>query len=61
VLCDHNVDSSNLSSQIALVLINSDGYVVLVDFGFAKVVHDKTYTTCGSPEYMAPEICKLSY
>jgi serine/threonine protein kinase len=38
------------------ILINAAGYVVLVDFGFAKVVLDKTYTTCGSPEYMAPEI-----
>jgi serine/threonine protein kinase len=38
------------------ILINRSGYVVLVDFGFAKVVLDKTFTTCGSPEYMAPEI-----
>ena len=26
------------------LLIDSDGYLKLVDFGFAKVVHDKTYT-----------------
>jgi len=38
------------------VLINAAGYVVLIDFGFAKVVLDKTFTMCGSPEYMAPEI-----
>ena len=38
------------------ILINANGYVVLADFGFAKVVLDKTYTTCGSPEYMAPEM-----
>ena len=38
------------------ILINAAGYIVLVDFGFAKVVLDKTFTTCGSPEYMAPEI-----
>ena len=38
------------------ILINSAGYIVLVDFGFAKVVLDNTFTTCGSPEYMAPEI-----
>jgi len=38
------------------ILINAAGYVVLVDFGFAKVVLDNTFTTCGSPEYMAPEI-----
>jgi len=38
------------------ILINAAGYVVLADFGFAKVVLDKTYTTCGSPEYMSPEM-----
>mmetsp|Transcript_11889 Transcript_11889/g.23982 ORF Transcript_11889/g.23982 Transcript_11889/m.23982 type:complete len:1090 (-) Transcript_11889:59-3328(-) len=38
------------------IMINAAGYIVLIDFGFAKVVLDKTFTTCGSPEYMAPEI-----
>jgi hypothetical protein len=26
---------------------------VLVDLGFAKIVVDKTYTLCGTPEYRA--------
>jgi len=38
------------------LLIDSEGYCVLVDLGFAKVVTDKTYTLCGTPEYLAPEI-----
>jgi len=38
------------------ILVDSDGYCVLVDLGFAKVVTDKTYTLCGTPEYLAPEI-----
>lgn len=38
------------------ILIDSKGYGVLVDLGFAKVVMDKTYTLCGTPEYLAPEI-----
>ncbi|KAL7532264.1 hypothetical protein ACHAXR_004527 [Thalassiosira sp. AJA248-18] len=38
------------------ILINAAGYVVLADYGFAKVVLDKSFTTCGSPEYMAPEM-----
>lgn len=28
----------------------------MVDFGFAKIVLDKSYTTCGTPEYMAPQL-----
>lgn len=38
------------------LLIASDGYLKLTDFGFAKVVDDRTYTLCGTPEYLAPEI-----
>jgi protein kinase A len=32
------------------VLIDEDGYCVIVDLGFAKVVPDKTYTLVGTPE-----------
>lgn len=38
------------------VLIDAEGYCVVVDMGFAKIVVDKTYTLCGTPEYLAPEI-----
>ena len=31
------------------VLLDLHGYAVIVDFGFAKVVRDKTYTFCGTP------------
>jgi serine/threonine protein kinase len=37
-------------------LIDSDGYCKLIDMGFAKVIKEKSYTFCGSPEFMAPEI-----
>ncbi|XP_029588849.1 cGMP-dependent protein kinase 1 isoform X1 [Salmo trutta] len=40
------------------LMLDAKGYVKLVDFGFAKeLVHgDRTYSFCGTPEYMAPEI-----
>ena len=38
------------------VLIDADGYPVIVDFGFAKFCPDKTYTFVGTANYVAPEI-----
>jgi len=38
------------------ILLDSKGHVKLTDFGFAKVVPDRTWTLCGTPEYLAPEI-----
>ncbi|XP_073241494.1 cGMP-dependent protein kinase 1-like isoform X4 [Porites lutea] len=40
------------------LLLDSKGYCKLVDFGFAKRIGfgRKTWTFCGTPEYVAPEI-----
>mmetsp|Transcript_15255 Transcript_15255/g.36225 ORF Transcript_15255/g.36225 Transcript_15255/m.36225 type:complete len:825 (+) Transcript_15255:3-2477(+) len=44
------------------LLIDDRGYLKLADFGMAKVLSTKarTFTVCGSPEYMAPEMIKGS-
>lgn len=38
------------------VLIGNDGHIKLTDFGFAKRIRDRTWTLCGTPEYLSPEV-----
>jgi len=38
------------------LVLNEHGYLKITDFGFAKEVTDKTFTLCGTPDYLAPEI-----
>mmetsp|Transcript_16773 Transcript_16773/g.41536 ORF Transcript_16773/g.41536 Transcript_16773/m.41536 type:complete len:821 (+) Transcript_16773:174-2636(+) len=38
------------------MLLDDVGYCKLTDMGLAKFVVGRTYTTCGTPDYFAPEI-----
>lgn len=40
------------------IMIQVNGYIKIIDFGFAKFLGTsaRTWTLCGTPEYMAPEI-----
>lgn len=40
------------------LLLTLDGNMKVTDFGFAKFVAPtkRTYTLCGTPDYLAPEI-----
>ncbi|KAK1764108.1 camp-dependent protein kinase catalytic subunit [Phialemonium atrogriseum] len=47
------------------LLLDEDGHIKLVDFGFAKRLGNndddrpvETYTLCGTPEYLAPEVIR---
>jgi len=44
------------------VLVDTDGYICLADFGLAKFLNsaqDQTYSFCGTAEYLAPEILDM--
>ena len=41
------------------VMIDADGHVKIIDFGFARLLHQpgqKAYTNCGTMGYTAPEV-----
>lgn len=50
--------SAVLSFQPENLLLAKDGHLKMTDFGFAKRISDthRTWTLCGTPEYLAPEV-----
>ncbi len=61
-LHSHNIAYHDVKPEN--VLVNLDGFVKCVDFGFAKYIpfmhknklRTKSFTICGTPDYLAPEI-----
>ncbi|CAD7929400.1 unnamed protein product [Amoebophrya sp. A120] len=52
----HRYEIAYRDTKAENFLIDAQGYLRVVDFGFAKQCSEKTHTLCGTPEYLAPEI-----
>lgn len=53
----HSMDVVYRDLKPENILIAKDGHIKITDFGFAKYVPDNiTWTLCGTPDYLAPEI-----
>ncbi|CAF3713144.1 unnamed protein product [Adineta steineri] len=52
----HNLSVVYRDLKLENLVLDATGHVKLTDFGFSKYVPERTYTLCGTPEYLAPEM-----
>lgn len=52
----HYLDLAYRDLKPENILLDTTGYVKIVDLGFCKMIKSRTWTLCGTPEYIAPEV-----
>jgi len=52
----HNLTIVHRDLKLENVLLSEDGALKVTDFGFAKKITSRSWTLCGTPEYLAPEL-----
>ncbi|CAF2423841.1 unnamed protein product [Rotaria sp. Silwood2] len=52
----HHLDILYRDLKPENILLDSEGHIRLVDFGFAKETKERTFTLCGTVDYLAPEV-----
>ena len=60
-LHSHNIIYRDLKPENIVISMTDRGHIKLVDFGFAKKLNkygQRTFTNCGTPAYLAPEILR---
>ena len=55
----HSINIAYRDLKPENILLDKAGHVVITDFGFSKVMSGPSWTMCGTPEYLAPEILQV--